>query len=162
MSRVFFASDLHLGHTNMIQKYRGFSNNEDYFTYLKARWNKVVTKRDKVFITGDITMEKTKQYPLLNELNGNKVFVLGNHDPIQKVGDSLLNYGSIAGMVKYKGFWITHAPIHPSELRGKRNIHGHTHARHIKRFGLWRDSRYLNVSLDVIDFKPIEFGELIN
>ena len=140
MSKVYLVSDIHLNHTNMIQRYRGFDNNEDYFSTLKSNWNKVVTKRDKVFILGDITMETTKGYCQISELNGNNVFILGNHDPIQQcpngTNKSLLSYGTVAGMVKYKGYWLTHCPIHPSKLRGKKNIHGHTHKNYVKRFGL--------------------------
>lgn len=33
----------------------------------------------------------------------------------------------VYSLVKYKGFWLSHAPIHPEELRGCKNIHGHCH-----------------------------------
>jgi len=145
----------------MITKYRKFSSNEEYFNTLKTNWNKTVHKRDKVFILGDITMEKKNIYHLLNELNGYKVFILGNHDKEQN-GNELIKYGNVAGMLKYKGFWLSHAPIHPQELRGLKNIHGHTHGNHVKRFGLFRDKRYINVCMDVINYTPIEFSKILD
>lgn len=161
MARVFVTSDLHLGHDRLIERYRGFSSAEEYFEILKKNWNSVVTKRDKVFVLGDITMEKVKHYHLLSQLNGNKVFILGNHDPAQQKTNSLLDYGTVAGMIKYKGYWLTHAPIHPSELRGKKNIHGHTHYNKIRRWWGRIDKRYINACLDVNNYTPVEFMQLV-
>lgn len=57
MSRVFFTSDLHFGHENLYQGLRGMTAQESY-DLIKRNWNKVVTKRDIVYVLGDITMEK--------------------------------------------------------------------------------------------------------
>ena len=161
MSRVFITSDLHLGHNNLIVNYRKFNSLYNYNWNLTDNWNKAIHKRDKVFILGDVTMESSKHYHLLSKLNGNKVFILGNHDKMQRE-EGLLSYGSVAGMVSYKGYWLTHAPIHPQELRGKKNIHGHTHHKNIvKWFGLARDKRYINACLDVNNYTPQLFSELI-
>lgn len=159
MSRVFICSDLHLGHANMAIRYRGFEDEFHHDETIINNWNSVVNKRDKVFVLGDITMESQKKYHLLKLLNGNKVFVLGNHDKTQDA-NGLIKYGNVAGMIKYKGYWLTHAPIHPSELRGKINIHGHIH-NNIIMDGNIPDKRYINVCMDRINHTPILFDELI-
>lgn len=159
MARVFVISDLHLGHLNIAIK-RGFNSVEEYHKLLTSNWNFVVNKNDKVFILGDVTMESHKYYHLLSTLKGNKTFILGNHDKEQNA-NGIIKYGNVCGMLKYRGFWLTHCPIHQKELRDKKNIHGHTHEKHIKKlFGLIKDKRYINVCADVLNYTPILFTDI--
>lgn len=160
---VRFYSDPHLGHDNMAVR-RGFKNADEMNEHIVSEWNKVVSKRDVTYILGDITMEKSKFYPLLNRLNGIKKVILGNHDEPQHVPELLKYVNSVASMCKYKDkesgitVFLTHCPIHPNELdyRVDINIHGHVHEKTLD------DSRYINVSAEVIDYKPKTFKELIN
>lgn len=148
MSRVFVISDLHDGHENMAIK-RGFINAGHQRGYLKACWNNVVTKRDKVIVLGDITMEKNN-YSFLDDLNGIKTVILGNHDKEQHVRDMLNYVNNVCGMMTYKGLVLTHCPIHPSELtRFKANVHGHVHENSLD------DTRYINVSCEVVGYTPV-------
>ncbi len=148
MSRVFAISDPHLGHNNMAIK-RGFASYVEHDLFIRSQWNKVVTKKDTVWILGDITMEKSIHYPLLNELNGIKKVVLGNHDRPTHVPELLKYVNSVCGMASHKGFILTHAPIHESELgRFGRNIHGHVHENSLE------DKRYINVSCEAVNFTP--------
>jgi calcineurin-like phosphoesterase family protein len=158
MGRVFLISDPHFGHENVAKK-RGFDSIEQHDNFMVSNWNKVVHKNDKVFVFGDITMEK-KKYDILDKLNGNKTFILGNHDLEQNSND-LCKYGKVAGLLKYKGFWLSHCPIHPDELRGKKNIHGHNHRRRIRRFWFFTDKRYINVSMDLNNYTPVLFNDII-
>lgn len=101
-------------------------------------------------------MEKSKYYYRLDQLNGIKKVVLGNHDRPQHVKE-LLNYvNSVCAMINYQGFIMTHCPIHERELIGKKNVHGHVHEKSLD------DSRYINVSCDVLNYTPILFSELLN
>jgi calcineurin-like phosphoesterase family protein len=155
---TFFISDLHLGHENMAIK-RGFSCADEMNDTIIKRWNSVVSKRDLVICTGDITMEKTKFYPLLNELNGLKTIVLGNHDEPNHVPELLKYVNKVAGMIDYKKeFILTHCPIHPSQLdyRYKYNIHGHIHSEFID------DPRYINICAENIDYTPKTLEQLLN
>lgn len=155
---VFFISDLHLGHENMALK-RGFSCAEEMNNHIINCWNSVVNKRDMVYILGDITMEKIRDYPILNKLKGDKNVVLGNHDERGHVKELLKYVNSVAGMINYKNKCIlTHCPIHPSELyyRFEYNIHGHVHENTLP------DRRYINVSCEAINYTPKEFSKLIN
>ena len=55
-------------------------------------------------------------------------------------------------MVKYKGFILSHCPIHESEIRRfTKNIHGHVHENSLE------DERYINVSCEVVNFSPVPF-----
>lgn len=147
---VFFISDLHLGHENMAIK-RGFSCADEMNEHIIEMWNSRVDKRDMVYILGDLTMEKKRDYPLLDKLKGDKNVVLGNHDRRQDVTEMLKYVNSVAGMINYKSKVIlTHCPIHPSELafRFSYNVHGHVHENTLD------DSRYINASCEVVDYTP--------
>jgi calcineurin-like phosphoesterase family protein len=164
MARVFFIADLHLGHTNMALK-RGFTTVEQHDEYIIEKWNSVVTKRDVTYILGDVTMEKSSPYHLLDRLNGTKHVVLGNHDRRQDVKKLLEYVDSVAGMVQYKGIILTHCPIHPMELeyRFNKNIHGHIHEKQIiiEDSGKERpDPRYICVSCERVGYLPKTLEEL--
>lgn len=125
---VFFIGCLHFGHQGMA-KYRGFNDSKEHDELIINNWNNTIDKKDIVYILGDITMETPDYYCYLDELNGRKKVVLGNHDLAKDVPE-LLNYvEDVAGMVDYKGFALTHCPIHPNELQfyPEGNIHAHIH-----------------------------------
>lgn len=156
MARVYLASDPHLGHVNMAKK-RGFEDINEHDEYIINRWNETVNKNDKIYLLGDITMETAKHYPLLKRLKGNIVVVGGNHDKPGHVKELLKYVSGVAGAIKYKGFILTHIPIHPRELdlgRFKGNIHGHVHEDEIA------DNRYVCVSMECTDYKPELFTDI--
>jgi calcineurin-like phosphoesterase family protein len=164
MSIVRFIADLHLSHQNMATR-RGFSTVEEHDEHIIAKWNSVVNKRDVTYILGDVTMEKSSPYPLLDRLNGIKHIVLGNHDRRQDT-KKLFEYAeSVAGMIQYKGIMLTHAPIHPMELeyRFNKNIHGHIHDKVVmKMLDGWEipDERYFCVSCEQVDYLPKSLKDL--
>lgn len=136
MGQVYIASDFHLGHRN-IHKFRctekgffrDFTDEATHREWLKQYWCSVVTKRCKVFLLGDIcftqeALDDFKTWP------GTKVLIAGNHDldnvSMKEIVESGV-YSEIHSLLRYKEFWLSHAPIHESELRGKKNCHGHTH-----------------------------------
>ena len=164
MSVVRFIADLHLSHTSMATR-RGFSTVEEHDEHIIAKWNSVVNKRDITYILGDITMEKSSPYYLLDRLNGLKHVVMGNHDRRQDVKKLLEHVESVAGMVSYKGVILTHCPIHPMELdyRYSKNIHGHIHDKQVmKMLDGWEeiDERYFCVSCERVDYTPKSLEEL--
>jgi len=153
---VFICSDPHFGHKNLITGKRGFNTVEEHDQLIIDNWNKVVHKKDKVFLLGDIAMETHKYYHLLAKLNGLIHLIPGNHDSPQHI-KHLLNYvDKISGTIKYKGYWLSHIPIHPDELRGKKNIHGHVHEKTLD------DYRYINVSMEAINYTPVNFEDIKN
>jgi calcineurin-like phosphoesterase family protein len=79
--------------------------------------------------------------------------VLGNHD-IFPISEYQKYFTKIHGLTKYKGFWLSHAPIHSEELRGKINIHGHVHNKIIV------DPRYRSVCVEALNGKPISLSSL--
>jgi calcineurin-like phosphoesterase family protein len=156
VSKVYFISDLHLGHKRICEfsgPLRGDSTTvEEHDKFIVDQWNSVVTKNDLVWVLGDVCFDKAA-LPLLKQLKGSKHLVLGNHDEFT-IQTYQLYFSKIVGFTKYKGLWLSHAPIHPDELRGKINVHGHVHSKSIP------DPRYVNVSVEVLNGKPISFEEI--
>ena len=79
---VFFTSDLHLGHRNIIRLCnRPFSSIDEMDEYLIEKWNKKVTNADTVYILGDLMFRNEKPpEEYLRQLRGKKHLIIGNHD----------------------------------------------------------------------------------
>lgn len=137
MSNVWFCSDLHLGHKN-IGKFRSslVNSTKENNQRIISDWNTYVTKRDVVFVLGDFCFDK-ELYDSLDLPGYKKYLIRGNHDRFQ-TAQYLTFFDEVEGLLKYKGLWLSHAPIHPDELRGKVNVHGHVHYASIN------DNRYFN------------------
>ena len=152
---VYVISDLHLSHENMA-KHRGFIDSNEMNNHIINKWNSVVKKNDTVWILGDISMEKSAPYKILNLLNGIKKVVLGNHDLPQHVPELLKYVNFVCGSFKIKGVILTHIPINENELnRFNKNIHGHLHMNSLD------DPRYVNVSSEILNYTPIKLNDII-
>ena len=174
MGNVRFIGCLHLGHENMA-KMRGFNSSFEHDEYLIQQWNSVVHKRDVVYILGDVSMETSEHYYLLDQLKGHKKVVLGNHDMGKDVPELLKYVENVSGMVHYKEFWLTHAPLHPQDLAFvKGNIHAYIHEMEVPYTEVpvdyWNKKEiiksksnqgYYNVDAKLIDFKPQTIEEIL-
>ncbi len=153
---VFFISDLHLGHRNILKHSpgRGGVTVQGHTEWLVTQWNSVVKsdKRDVVWILGDVIFDETHAWAL-EAMKGRKKLVRGNHDYF-KMEFYLKYFEEIHGLYKKYGFWMSHAPIHPDELRGKKNVHGHVHQNIIKQ-GYKPDERYISVCVEACNGTPI-------
>ena len=79
----YYISDTHFGHTNIIGfDCRPFKNTLEMEQTLIKNWNSRVTKEDVVYILGDFcwSKEKSDWLKILDQLNGSKYLIRGNHD----------------------------------------------------------------------------------
>ncbi|AXY82796.1 putative serine/threonine protein phosphatase [Acinetobacter phage KARL-1] len=154
MANVLFYGDLHAGH-KAIAKYRTrFRDEQDHFEHVEREYYNAVTKRDVCYFTGDavFSLERARQ---IAKWPGKKILICGNHDTDNLTMQQLCEtFDEVAALRKYKEFWLSHAPLHPVELRGKINIHGHVH------FATLDDCRYVNTSLENTDYKPIALYQI--
>lgn len=155
MANVWFLGDLHLDH-KAICKYRtGFKSVDEHNSVVKDNYHKVVTKRDKVFFMGDVAFSKESLEDVRTWVGEKKVLICGNHDlDHHSMKDLCEVFDEVYSLVKYKEFWLSHCPIHPNELRGKMNIHGHVHQNSID------DRRYFNASMENIGYTPIDLANV--
>ena len=166
MSDIFFISDLHFGHKHIMsfvnQNGRTLRTGDDYMENMHIiiqKWNDVVTKRDTVYVLGDLCMD-VKCFDYLFELKGRLKLVRGNHDDILTTRELLSRFDTVEGSMRLKEFWLTHVPIHPQELRGKRNIHGHVHMNSIRDYHGEYDKNYINVCCEAINETPVSLSQI--
>jgi calcineurin-like phosphoesterase family protein len=157
---VFFASDTHFGHKNIIKLADGSrpgSCSEEHDEILIQRWNaKVPKKRSIVFLLGDIAMSK-EALQHVGRLHGEIRLILGNHDDLWAGADLPRNVKPMpVSLQHYKRAWLSHCPIHPVEMRNKLcNIHGHVHNKTLE------DLSYLNVCMEALPgFAPMALEEM--
>ena len=150
---VYFIADTHFGHRNICKYRTQFSNPAEHDEHIISRWNdKIKKKRCQVWVLGDFCI-KNKYYDfdeIIGRLHGTIHVITGNHC----YTEAYKNIHVAQGLVKKYGFWLSHCPIHPNELRGKRNIHGHVHTETID------DDRYINVCVDVNVYSPVHIDEI--
>lgn len=166
MANVLFTSDLHFAHRNIMKfsgDYREGNTWDDNAIAIVDAWNAKVTKRDIVWVMGDVVFGK-EGYDYVNMLNGKIRLVGGNHDNIKKLQENC-DIQSVHGLVNYKGYWLSHCPIHEHELTHSKssglNIHGHVHQNSVKiGDSNVRDLRYLNVCVEAIGEAPISLDEI--
>ena len=157
---MYFISDLHLGHKNILKfcPDRGGSSVIEHSEWIVEQYNSVIKKRDTVWILGDVCFD-SDHFKYMEQLKGQKNMLWGNHDKM-----SLETYQKyfrlVYGFRKKYGFWISHAPIHPQELRNTVNIHGHVHQNHILDANGQPDLRYFNVCVDACDGKPVHIDDI--
>lgn len=147
MTRVHFIADAHLGHENIAMfagEYRPIQTSDDNTAWICDFWNEHVShktapgKRDIVYCLGDMAFTE-HHLELIGKLPGRKILIKGNHDDIISTWAQSQVFEEIYGLYRYKNWWLSHAPIHPEELRGKPNIHGHVHHNTLA------DPRYFNI-----------------
>jgi len=176
MSNIWFTSDTHFGHENVI-KYskRPWSNVEEMNEGLIERWNARVGPKDTVYHLGDFCLTKRIDLidPWLERLNGKIHLVKGNHDDWTRRFDRLLQKNktkiewirdyaektfSVDGK-KWK-FVLCHFPLlfwHHSH-HGSIMLHGHCHGSANQRN---LDVRRLDVGVDCHDWYPIALEDII-
>ena len=169
MANIFFISDHHFGHANILTfkssdgtLLREFQDVDHMNEIMIQRHNLVVRPSDKVYFLGDVVISrKTSALQVLARLNGEKVLIKGNHD--QCSAEAYLQYfKDIRGSHQFEGLIMTHIPIHPESLaRWGLNVHGHLH-NNVVRMPLSQipDKRYFNVSVERLNYTPISLEEL--
>lgn len=157
MTQVYFNSDLHLGHRRVLEFHDEFRAKcmdvetiEQHDEKIFDLWNDKVTKRDIMYILGDVGYDLDR----MKALPGRKRLLLGNHDH-SHVLDYLEVFDDIIGPVRYKKHWLSHFPVHESELYGKKVIHGHTHSTGVE------DPRYINLSVEMTRGYPINYQDIL-
>jgi calcineurin-like phosphoesterase family protein len=174
MPSVYLIADPHFGHRNICKfhnydgtKTRPWDDVDEMDEEMVKRWNGTVKPADKVYMLGDIVINR-KALSILDRLNGDKVLIKGNHD-IFKLNDYTNHFRDIRAYHVMNGLILSHIPVHKESIaRFGCNIHGHLHANRVKKtVGVWPfkkqiiDPDYFCVSVEQIDYTPILFEEVL-
>lgn len=155
MHNVWFISDTHFGHKNIIhyEDIRShFESIEEMNETLIDNWNNTVGNKDTVYHLGDFCFGRGN-VAIADRLKGYKVLILGNHDVYKYDG----HFDRVFGALSYKNMWLSHIPVHPDCLghRAKINVHGHVHSHSLE------DGRYFNASVEVNGLKPVHLDDVL-
>lgn len=177
-SKFYFISDTHFNHKNII-KYcnRPFENIDEMNKVLIENWNNTVTDFDTIFHLGDVALtSESEMRELIPKLKGKKILVKGNHDKksnefFRNVGFGIIPENPLK--LNKEKLILSHKPLKDTEIPdGYVNVHGHIHNNPLHKINpetnemeypeeLYSDKLHFNVSVDVIDFKPISLEELL-
>ncbi len=161
--RVWFTSDHHFGHENIIQYCnRPFSSVEEMDAEMISHWQTMVRPEDSVYVLGDFSFhEPGRTSEILRSLPGQKFLVKGNHDSSRRLKKTtgwawVKDYHEMQlsfSMPENRGLKVIlfHYPIESWRTigRGAFHLHGHSHGRvspHMRR---------LDVGVDPWSFGPI-------
>ena len=168
----YYTSDLHFGHSNIIDfENRPFKNVDEMNFELIRKWNNKVCDVDDVYVLGDMFHFKDVDSCLevLNILNGKKHLIVGNHDEIILNNPELSSkFESIDYLkdITDDGTYLVlcHYPIQVWNKKhlGSLHLFGHVHSNTSN----WHPMKYnfygsFNVCVDVCNFEPYTLKELI-
>lgn len=169
MPSVFITADTHFGHQGMCtflardgqNTLRPWKDAEQMNQDMVEYWNQTVKPKDKVYHLGDVVINR-KFLPILEQLNGDKVLIRGNHD-IFRDTDYRKYFRELRAYHVMNGMILSHIPLHPASLsRFGVNIHGHLHDNRVMVDGTNDiDVRYHCVSVEHTLYRPILFEHLM-
>jgi calcineurin-like phosphoesterase family protein len=160
----YVISDLHLGHKNILTfagALRGGTTSEEHDAWIIDQINSVVTKHDLLYILGDVAFNLEHLKKLKRLRCKQLILAKGNHDA-NNYRNYMDYFQEMVGICSLRGtFWLTHAPIHPQELRGRMNIHGHVHQNSILGTDGLPDPRYINACVEMTYGVPQNLDKLL-
>ncbi len=141
MAKVFFTSDLHFGHENVIKlDQRPFATVEEMDNELIWRWNAKVGKGDLVYVLGDMIWQchNDGAPELIKKLNGQIILIRGNHDRFLK---NAASKNALAAVKDYDDIRVSLAdgtkrrcilshyyiPMYNGHFSNAIHLHGHSH-----------------------------------
>lgn len=145
MNNIFFTSDTHFYHDNIIKFCnRPADNIEQHNDFLISNWNNIVGKRDVVWHLGDFAMLTKKNSPnncvmkgyrkIIGRLNGKINLILGNHDKMSRETyncfSQVYDFGKTININK-ETITLCHFPLRAwnKSMYGSFHLFGHVHGR---------------------------------
>ena len=177
MSKLFFIGDTHFLHDNII-KY--CDRPDDHEELMIRNWNLIVSENDTVIHVGDIAAgikgREDHLIDIFKRLNGTKLLAKGNHDhKSNKWYMDNLGFEEVAPYYIIDDILICHYPIRTNEHSNPKEIanieklqkvieengidkiiHGHVHNKSTDL------PNHYNVSVEVINYSPIEINDLLS
>ena len=181
MSKIYFLSDLHFGHGNVIRfDHRPFEDLGEMEEELIRRWNSKVSPGDHVFVIGDMFGFSNMVHAgeIVHALHGKIHLIRGNHDPKGELFESLFEevVPCKAIQLRVRGerqrVIMRHRflPIFKGNDEGVIQLYGHTHNSRIARledeyirFVNWLGIPFqaFNVGACRMDYEPQTLEEIL-
>lgn len=155
---IYFTSDTHLDHKNII-KYcdRPFKNINEMNETIVENWNKIVHPTDTVYHLGDFSFgESIREF--VERLNGKIILIKGNHDPFNIKRMNVFDKVFDILEIKLNGISITLCHyamrVWNKSHFNSWHLYGHSHSK------LPSQGKSHDVGVDNNNFTPISFDEL--
>lgn len=156
MTDTYIISDTHFEHANIIKHCsRPFKDVGEMDDTMFDNWNSVVKCDDTVYFLGDLCMKHPRYW--LENLNGNKIMIRGNHDKLLKNAHryQILNW-------KGENILLVHNPDFLPFEWNNWLIHGHVHTNDMLKYPLINNhQKTINVSVELINYTPIKLDVLL-
>jgi len=161
IEEVYLISDTHFNHSKI-----GIYCNrpENWQELIIENWNNIISDDDIILHLGDFSFGNIDMVKSITEkLNGKIYMIRGNHDRrgkkwFRRVGIEVIP--SFEVQIKNFKYKFTHKPN--LELPKKHyNIHGHWHEKCPFLHETKNNSFGVNVSVEMIDYTPVQFIEII-
>jgi len=182
--KVFFTSDLHFGHENVIRfDNRPFDTVEEMNDELIKRWNRKVGKGDLVYVLGDLIWKTLTNdaKTLIEQLNGQIILIKGNHDRFlhnaaaKKALSGIKDYDDICVTLEdgtQKRCILSHyfMPFYIGNRHNAIHLHGHSHITEESRDEEWiveemnkkgYNLQVYNVGCMRWNYEPVTLDEII-
>ncbi|WP_019904788.1 metallophosphoesterase [Methylobacterium sp. 77] len=168
MSRQFFVSDTHFGHTHILSTRmlapRPFASIDEHDETLISRWNAVVRPEDTVWHLGDFCYRcpEARARSVFRRLAGQRRLVRGNHD---RIASRLPWDGPVVDVIRVvvenadgttTGVWCSHYAhrVWPRQHYGDLHLFGHSHG------SLPGTATSTDVGVDCFGFRPVTLAEI--
>lgn len=161
----FIIADTHFGHDNIIKyENRPFKNAQEMDKRIIELWNSTVGKEDLVYVLGDFTLSRRKEIikSLVDQLNGGKVLIMGNHDT-RKPKDYVecgFKVATRKPIMVEPGIILMHEPFVDPSLIAPNYIYFFGHV-HLNKSLMDDYPNCMCVSIERIGYKPINLDECI-
>lgn len=155
---VWFTSDTHFGHSNIIRFCkRPFRNVDEMNAAMIKNWNDRVQPNDLVYHLGDVSFGD--QNIFVPRLNGRKVLIIGNHDHKNRIRRNLWEKVEYGLEIKEGGHRIVLCHyamrVWNGSHHGSLHFYGHSHGT------LRGDTQSTDVGVDCFDYKPVQLNEIL-
>ena len=168
--KVWFTSDHHFGHKNIIDySSRPFASVAEMDEQLIKKWNSVIDLKDEVYHLGDFCLERDHKRVTkwVSQLNGKKHLIIGNHDE-QFKARAWVTAGFYSVHTSYclnvngEDLWMGHYPQNKRDLKLRDVIylHGHTHCNDPAIYLDEEKEVMVNLCVENWDYFPVEVSEL--
>ena len=169
MGKIFFTSDHHFGHANIIKFCnRPFADVREMDKVMIERWNEKVKPNDTVYHLGDFGLtSKENLAAILEQLNGKIHLIVGNHE-----GAALQNRKRFEWIKEYYELKVKDADCSNGvqriilfhyamrtwrgQGRGNWHLYGHSHGN----LPDLEDSLSFDIGVDAHDFYPLSYEEV--
>lgn len=172
-SKVYFTSDTHFNHTNILRYcQRPFRNVDEMNEQMIANWNETVGEDDVIFHLGDFCLGGAAEWTkILDRLNGKIYLIMGNHD-LKNIRQGFMGRFEHIAMQMHieigkRRIYLNHYPFLCFEggYKDVWQLFGHVHSRKANtgvdagRLQYLYPTQY-DVGVDNNDFRPVSYEQV--